>query len=201
MSSPSLSRRDALSLLALLTAPTLTSGCKQQKPLPEYGDIGQFTLKDHTGKPFSRANLDGQVWVVNFFFTRCPTVCPKLTQKMRDVQVASEKASAGLRFLSISVDPDNDTPENLVSYAKKFSVNLSTWTFLTGDYEVVKKTAVSGFKQALDGKAQEDKDHFGIIHGTRLILVDKRGQLRGFYSSKDADVVERLVSEGGSLVG
>ncbi|MEZ4373528.1 MAG: SCO family protein [Polyangiaceae bacterium] len=168
---------------------------EEAKELPKLGDIGDFKLTDQTGKAVTRDTLKGEPFIAAFFFTRCPTVCPRLTRKMREVQSAGKAQNLKFRLVSFSVDPDNDTPQALRDYAAKNSVDLSNWVFLTGDYEVVKKTSVDGFKQVLEGKADPNADHFGILHGSHLVLVDGEAQIRGFYRSEDEDAVKRLLSD------
>lgn len=163
--------------------------------LPELGKIGDFTLKDQGGAEVTTKTLSGEPWVAAFFFTRCPVICPRITAKMRAVQEQGKQQGLGFRLVSFSVDPENDTPEALTAYAKTNHVDLTNWKLLTGDYEVVKRTSVESFKLALEGKADPKADHFGILHGSHLVLVDATSQIRGFYRSEDADVVSRLVAD------
>ncbi|MCA9641964.1 MAG: SCO family protein [Myxococcales bacterium] len=168
---------------------------EESKELAKLGDIGNFKLTDQTGKTVTRETLKGEPFIAAFFFTRCPTICPRLTRKMREVQSAGKAEDLKFRLVSFSVDPENDSPEELKKYAEKNSVDLSNWVFLTGDYEVVKQTSVGGFKQVLEGKADPNADHFGILHGSHLVLVDGEAQIRGFYRSEDDDAVKRLLSD------
>lgn len=167
----------------------------EPKELEKLGDIGDFKLTDQAGKAVSRETLKGQPFVAAFFFTRCPVVCPRLTRKMREIQQQGKAQGLTFRLVSFSVDPENDTPAALTKYAKENSVDLSNWVLLTGDYDVVKKTSVEGFKQVLEGKADPSADHFGILHGSHLVLVDGGAQIRGFYRSEDEDAVKRLLSD------
>ncbi len=163
--------------------------------LAELGQIGDFSLKDQGGATVTTKTLSGEPWVAAFFFTRCPVVCPRLTAKMREVQDQGKQRGLRFRLVSFSVDPDNDTPEQLTAYAKANHVDLANWKLLTGDYEVVKRTSIDSFKLALEGKADPKADHFGILHGSHLVLVDAKNQIRGFYRSEDADVVSRLLTD------
>ncbi|MCA9632441.1 MAG: SCO family protein [Myxococcales bacterium] len=198
----------ALALTLTLAATACDRGSGEQAPaardltpredpkeLPKLGDIGDFKLTDQAGKAVTRETLKGEPFVAAFFFTRCPVVCPRLTRKMREVQKQGQAEGLEFRLVSFSVDPDNDTPEALTAYAKKNQVDLSNWVFLTGDYDVVKRTSVEGFKQVLEGKADPNADHFGILHGSHLVLVDGEGQIRGFYRSEDEGATKRLLSD------
>lgn len=168
-------------------------GCRRSAELPDLGSVGTFRLLDQAGRPVTEASLRGQVWAAAFFFTRCPTICPRITRRMRDVQQAAAKGGVHLQLVSFSVDPENDTPEVLRAYAKEYGAELSTWRFLTGDLEVVRRTSEQGFKLALDGKATPGADHLGLFHGSHLVLVDGAGKIRGYYrTSEDAQMAQLL---------
>ncbi len=188
----SFSRR-ALCTVALGALPQAALGCRRAADLPALGSVGSFSLLDQAGRPVSEATMQSQVWAAAFFFTRCPTVCPRITRRMRDLQQASAKDSVKLQLVSFSVDPENDTPAVLSAYAKQYGAELSTWRFLTGDLEVVRRTSEQGFKLALDGKATQGAEHFGLFHGSHLVLVDGAGQIRGYYrTSEDAQMAQLL---------
>ncbi len=167
--------------------------------LPELGDIGQFELTSHAGAKATRQSFEGKVWVANFFFTRCPVVCPRLMRQARQVQARGKERGLVFQLVSFSVDPDNDTPEELTAYAKKQALDLTNWSLLTGDFEVVKRTSVEGFKLALEGSADASADHFGILHGSHLVLVDTRGKIRGFYRSEEERSMDQLLTDIGRL--
>jgi protein SCO1/2 len=194
-----LALRNALALLALLG---LLAGCHHTaEPLPKLGQVGDFALVDQQARPVSAASLRGKVWVAAFFFTRCPTICPRITRRMRALQVATSGSTPPLSLISFSVDPDNDTPPVLLQYAKRYGADLRTWAFLTGDLSVVKRTVVDGFKLALDGKPDPNAENGGIIHGSHLVLVDKLLAIRGYYRTDDEDDMKRLVDDAKALSG
>ena len=181
--------------LLLMSCLLVTLGCDSpSRELPKLGQIQQFELKRHDGSKITPKTLSGRPYVAAFMFTRCPTVCPKLTHAMRDLQ--EEGKGRGLRFdlVSFSVDPENDTPEVLRAFAKKHQLDLTNWHFVTGDPKVIEETAVKGFKLALQGKAKENAEHYGLLHGTHLVLVDKSSQIRGYYQSKDKRSMEQLLA-------
>lgn len=154
---------------------------------------GKFALTDQTGAEFGSAQLAGKTWIAAFFFTRCPTICPKITRRMKDLQFTAKSKRIDVRFVSISVDPENDTPPVLSDYAKKNELDTTTWTLLTGDYETVKKTTLEGFKVALEGKADAAAPEMGIMHGSHLVLVDKAGQIRGYYRTSDDHEMRQIM--------
>jgi protein SCO1/2 len=186
----SLTRRQ---LTALAGLAALAGGCRRASDLPQLGNVGSFELTDQAGRPVTAGTLRGQVWAAAFFFTRCPTVCPRITRRMRELQQAAAQDGAKVQLVSFSVDPEHDTPSVLTAYAQQYGADLSTWRFLTGDLEVVRKTSEQGFKLALDGKPTPGADHLGLFHGSHLVLVDGTGEIRGYYrTSEDAQMTQLL---------
>src|SRR4029078_9708589 len=114
----------------LPTAPAL------RLPLPA------FQLTNERGKPFGLEDLRGQVWVADFVFTSCPTVCPKLTKRMAEVQHRSRNMGDAVRLVTFTVDPENHTPERLEAYARTYHANPRKWTFLTGPLGEIEATVV-----------------------------------------------------------
>jgi protein SCO1 len=192
-----LSRRVALT--ALCASLGLGWGCKRQAELPVLGDVGAFSLVDQAGAVTTEASLRGKVWAAAFFFTRCPTVCPRITRRMRELQRAAQGQGVPLQLVSFSVDPENDTPEVLTAYARRYEAELASWRFLTGDLEVVRRTSERGFKLALDGKPTPGADHLGLFHGSHLVLVDARGQIRGYYRTSEDVQMNQLLEDAASL--
>ncbi len=171
-------------LLTFLLVLCLVACDRGEEPKVLY-PAGQFSLTDQTGAKFGSADLGGQTWIAAFFFTRCPTICPKITKRMKALQVTAKAKRVPVHFVSISVDPENDTPLVLSEYVKQNQLDTSSWTLLTGDYDTVKKTVLEGFKVALEGKADAAAEDYGILHGSHLVLVDKAGQIRGYYRTSD----------------
>ncbi len=199
MTGSSWSRRAFLPACAALALGALSAACKRSRePLPVLGQVSDFALLDENGANVSAASLRGSVWVADFFFTRCPTICPRITRRMRALQVAAA-GHTSLTLVSFSVDPENDTPPALLAYAQKYDADLHNWRFLTGDLEVVKKTVVDGFKLALDGKPDPTAENGGIIHGSHLVLVDRKLAIRGYYRSDDDDAMKQLLEDASSL--
>jgi protein SCO1 len=178
----------------------LAAAC-QKKPeaLPVLGQIAEFGLKDQSGRAVSARDFRGKTWVATFMFTRCPTICPRITRRMQELQAHAKQEQAPLTLVSFSVDPEYDTPAVLTAYAGEFKLDTSNWRLLTGDIEVIKKTSIESFKMALDGQPDSAADHLGLVHGSHLVLVDGKLQIRGFYRSSDGDVVKRLVSDAKRL--
>lgn len=154
--------------------------------LPVIKSLEPFALTSEKNKPFSSASLLGKVWVADFFFTSCPNPCPTMTRNMAGV-AETLKDFDDVAFVSISVDPDTDTPQVLASYGKKYGADPERWNFLTGPEEAIKTIAVEGF---LVGSVDDP-----IIHSPKFCLVDKRGRIRGYYTGTEDAEMDRLIAD------
>ena len=184
-------RRFVLATLALLAA----AGCKRSQPLPELGSVPAFEFRDQRGESVTHGSLRGKPWVAAFMFTRCPTVCPKITLTMRQLQERAREQSLPVHWVSFTVDPENDTPEVLAAYVREYELDASNWSFLTGDSTRIRQTAEQGFKIALEGSADPEQEHFGISHGSHLVLVDARLKIRGYYRTTDEHAQQELLRD------
>jgi protein SCO1/2 len=161
--------------------------------------IPPFTLTDQDGREQTDKLFEGRITVLDFIFTNCPFACPTMTMAMRDA--AEQLRGTPVRFVSISVDPQRDTPERLRAFAAEHELDLSRWTLLTGDEHTIKQI-VSGALQFL---LQPDPDRRiplrgggdmpNIIHPTKLLLIGPDRRVLGMHESQslgDQDV-KRLV--------
>ncbi len=140
------------------------------------------TGTDQDGKTFSTTALNGSYWLASFMFTTCQTVCPALNSVQADL--ANAYASKGLRFVSISTDPTNDTPEALRAYAARYGATPGRWWMLTMPIDTVMSVATTGFAVM----APETPD----MHSTRFVLVDRNQRIRDYFDSADSSEVVRL---------
>jgi protein SCO1/2 len=193
MSSVACSRRVLLVSLAALGA------CRRAASVPDLGVVPAFSFVDQDRRVVDTQTLRGKVWVAAFMFSRCPTICPRITRKMVKLQNEAKEKNVPLRLVSISVDPENDTPEVLRDYANRFHADLKSWSFLTGDFAAIQKTAVDGFKLALEGRADAGASDFGILHGSHLVLVDRALHIRGYYRTDDDSELQRLLSDASTI--
>jgi protein SCO1/2 len=160
--------------------------------LGDYGQVPPFSLTDQSGEPFASTALAGRAWVADFFFTRCPDVCPLLTAKMAAV-AGHYSAEPRVGFLSFSVDPANDSPVELAAYAARFSVDVARWRLLTGDSAAMRSVVVDGFKLLMErAPATVDKPET-VLHGSRFVIIDARGGVRGYPDPDVPGEVERYV--------
>jgi protein SCO1/2 len=177
---------------------------RQPAPLPRLGAIPTFAMHDQRAREITDGTLRGAVSVVDFFFTSCPVSCPRLTSRLADVErrLAArhpDRAAFPARLVSISVDPENDTPARLAEYARKYGANDDRWWFLTGDAASLSAVVVQGFKVDYR-KADPDLGIGDIMHGNWFVLVDVGGQIRGYYLSDEASRVDDLVADVERLV-
>jgi protein SCO1/2 len=183
----------------LLLACSALLACRREPELPKLGQVTDFALTNQDGRSLARAELAGSVWVAAFMFTRCPTVCPRITQKMKQLQSQAKADDVAVRFISFSVDPDHDSPAVLKRYALSHGADLSSWSFATGDIAAIRRTSVEGFKLALDKSPNANDDHLGIVHGSHFVLVDRAGFIRGYYSSSDDTALRQLLVDAKRL--
>lgn len=144
---------------------------------PVLAELPDFALVASDGRPFTRKSLIGSAWIADFVFTRCGDSCPMMTERMRALQADFERRGLrDVRLLTVTVDPDHDTPEVLAEYGRERGAT-DRWVFATGDKAAI-HALCEGF---LVGAPQQLAEH-----SIRLMLVDRRGRLRGHY-----DVVRR----------
>ncbi len=160
------------------------------EPPPKLYTVPEFELVSEKGHPYGTEQLRGRVWVASFIFTSCPAICPALMERMQEVQHRTRNAGAAVQLVTFTVDPENDTPEKLHAYARRFKASPYRWTFLTGDADVLENTVVKGFKLAM-GK---DDETFQLFHSERFVLIDGEGRIRGFYEATD-EGVEKLAAD------
>jgi protein SCO1/2 len=185
--------------LALAVALALLArSIRPKPPLPVFSQVPAFQLLDERGAPYTVSSLQGHTTVVDFIFTRCPSSCPRLTRRMGELQARLAKDGSGVRLASFSVDPENDTPAVLSQYAAKAGADLDRWTFVTGPVDDVIKTVVQGFKVSA-AKVARGAEDYDVTHGDWFVLVDRAGQIRGYYGSEDGSDVSTLVADAERL--
>lgn len=142
--------------------------------------VADFVLTDQDGQTFDSGSLRGKVWVASFFFTNCPAVCWRMNQALAAYQQTHPESDT--RFVSITCDPANDTPEALKRYAEHFKADPQRWTFLTGDLKEIQSIGQDSFKISV-----VEKDHTD-----RACVVDRNGQVRGRFRLTEPDQVAML---------
>ncbi|MCB0401486.1 MAG: SCO family protein [Flavobacteriales bacterium] len=156
-----------------------------------YHKIPYFEFTNQDGEKVTSNDLDGKVYVADFFFVTCPTICPKMTTNMKYVQDQFSDRK-DLRFISITVNPEHDTVEVLKEYAERVHANTETWDFLTGPKEAIYDVALNGFFVS----AQKDEvAPGGFLHSQYLILIDKKGHIRGIFDGTIHKVVKEELGD------
>lgn len=189
-----------LSIIILLAINlSLISGCKssdsaknlKDETLPALGLARPFTLESSPTEQFISDDLDGRVWLVNFFFTSCPAVCPTLMAEVAKVHKHFANVN-DFRIVSISVDPDRDTFPALKQYADKFAANSATWHFLRGPKPTVDQLIETGFKLVTGSEPD--------AHSPRLVLIDRKFQIRAYFDGLEPKVSDKVIKAVDSLL-
>jgi protein SCO1/2 len=154
------------------------------KPLPVYAQVADFQLTNQDGRAVTLADLRGHIWVADIIFTRCAGPCLKMSRQMLDLQQALP-AGTTAKLISLTTDPDFDSPPILKKYSERFNANLKRWWFLTGTKAQIAALSIDSLKlTAIEKKPEERQSPADLfVHSTIFVLVDKRGQLRGVYET------------------
>jgi protein SCO1/2 len=167
----------------------------RQRTVSSYGTVPSFQLMNQNGQPFGSAQLAGKIWIADFIYTTCPGPCPMISSRMSELQKPLEKTDVHL--VSFSVDPEKDTPKVLRGYADKLQAEPGRWDFLTGAKSAIYKLSHDGFKLAVS----DGSDAQGIpVHSTRMVLVDRHGEIRGYYDAGEPEAITKLVADTNHLL-
>jgi protein SCO1/2 len=176
--------------------------------LDDYGTVPDFRLTERDGRTVTLEDLRGKVWLANFIYTECRETCPFQSLEIRRLQeeFADQR---DLRFVSITVDPNHDTPEVLRRYADRYAADPERWLFLTGPKTAIHALARNGFKLGVSdtapawsggpgwplgpGPAFASHGSGGLLmHSSRFVLVDRQAQIRAYHRTDDPDSLARL---------
>jgi protein SCO1/2 len=182
--------------LVVVIAATAIDRLGRSEPPPVMDPAPAFTLTNRDGRTVRRQDLAGKPWIADFIFTRCPASCPLMTARMARLNRELPRDS-DVRLVSISVDPEHDTPQVLERYAESYKAP-ARWLFLTGGKEEIYRLSRQGFKLGIEipppsapgGPAVEP-----ILHSTRFVLVDGQGRIRGYYDGFDEDSMKKLARD------
>jgi cytochrome oxidase Cu insertion factor (SCO1/SenC/PrrC family) len=167
----------------------------RNRSINSYGKVPQFQLTNQDARPFGSADLKGKIWIADFIFTMCPGPCPMISSRMSELQKPLENTDVHL--VSVSVDPDHDSPAVLRGYAEKLHAQPQRWDFLTGSKSAIYDLSRNGFKLAVaDGSSENGTP----VHSTRLILVDRKGEIRGYYDALAPDAITKLLADTNHLL-
>lgn len=162
--------------------------------MPPIGVVPEFRFTTQEGKTLTRADMLGKIWVADFIFTRCTGPCPVMTSRMAEVSRGLTKAK-DVKLLSVSVDPDHDTPSVLAEYASRMGADPKNWIFLTGPKGEIDEFARKGMFQPL---AYDPK---GVpTHSTRFLVIDREGRIRSCRNLDEPELVQKLFMDIGDLL-
>lgn len=157
-----------------------------------YHKIADFSFINQDGEVVTNSSVQGKVYVADFFFTTCPTICP--TMKAQMLRVYEEyKDNPNFQILSHSIDPTHDTQEVLKEYSQRIGIeDAKTWHFLTGDQEKIFEIGQTSY---LTTAMEDQNEPGGFLHSGAFILIDQRGRIRGLYDGTKEDQVNRLIKD------
>ena len=153
--------------------------------------ILDFELVNHLGDTVRLADVEGQILVVDFFFSRCATICPLMTRNLQRIHDRLDPQMP-VRILSHSVTPQADSVSVLNRYAEKHGANPELWWFLTGEKKEIYKLARLSYFSCLD---EGDGGFQDFVHTENIVLVDEKGRLRGFYDGTDSKGMSQLFND------
>ena len=171
------------------------------KSLPYYGEnfteikkndarkVGDFEFTNQAGEKLTSKFVEGKIWVACYFFTTCPTICPKMIAGIGDIQQAFPNEDQ-LRMVSFTVDPEKDKPEVLKQYASARHINTAQWNLVTGTKKHLYKYAR---KELILSATDGDGGPKDFIHSDRLVLIDQNSHIRGYYNGTERAEVLQLI--------
>lgn len=190
-------------LVVLVVGLLVFSSCSNNKPLPilgpkefiegvdkdtVYHTIPFWSFQNQDGKMVGTTDYQGEIYVADFFFSHCPSVCPKMLKNMKYLQ--SELKD--LPIISYTVDPKDDTVERLKWYAEENHINTQNWNFVTGVQQDIYELGVNGY---LVPNQEDALAPGGFLHSEKFILIDKKSRIRGFYNGTDIEQVNQLIKD------
>lgn len=182
-------------------ADTITNKVENGKSITDtvWHKVSNITLTNQLGDTVSFDDIKGSIIIANYFFTRCPSICPSLTRNMKELQDAMKMKdhrrkidSSYVRFISFSVDPERDSVAALKKYADKYRINHDTWWMLTGPKKTIYDYAFNELKLGLQDGAGIDSN---FIHTEKFVLIDRERVVRGYYNGLDSSSMSKLAED------
>ncbi|MBP4141070.1 SCO family protein [Flavobacterium sp. I-SCBP12n] len=169
--------------------PELVDSTVQYKS--KYHTIGDFSFINQNGKTITQKDYEGKIYVADFFFTTCGSICPKMTSNLSEIQTAFAN-NPKVKLLSHTVFPETDSVPVLKAYAIKHNVNDSKWNLVTGDKKEIYTMARKSYLAVKLGKPSELYD---MVHTENFVLVDTKKRVRGFYDGTKKEDIQRLIED------
>jgi protein SCO1/2 len=169
--------------------PELVDSTVQYKS--KYHTIADFSFINQNGKTITQKDYEGKIYVADFFFTTCGSICPKMTTNLSDIQKAFA-TNPKVKLLSFTVFPETDSVPVLKAYAKKHQVDDTKWNLVTGDKKEIYTMARKSYLAVKLGKPDELYD---MVHTENFVLVDTKKRVRGFYDGTNKEDIKRLIED------
>lgn len=153
-----------------------------------YHRVPSFSYLNQDSVMISSEDLKSKVWVADFFFSHCPSICPPMTANMKRLSLKTQDLKEKVEFLSFSIDPERDTPTRLREYKKQYGIEVKNWQFFTGNEEETHLLA----KEFFNGAERDEEAEGGFGHTSYFAIVDTEGLVRGIYDGTNSEEVDRL---------
>ncbi len=167
--------------------------------LPVLFELPHYQLVDENNENFDSQSLEGRVVLYHFHFLSCPSICPELMELMQKIQKRVRGIGQEIALISISVDPEEDTPQKLFKKARQLKANPYIWKFLTGAQQDIEQLVTEGFMSTLSEKEQISDSLYDIVHSGQIFLVDQEHRVRALFAT-DEHSINQLMIEIGLLV-
>lgn len=168
--------------------PVYSSSDKNENLLTQ---LSSFNFLNQDGRKLTKNDWDNKILVADFFFTHCPSICPKMTVSLKQVNDYFNKEKF-LQIASFTVDPERDSSTQLKKYSALFDLNTNQWNLITGSKKDIYKLARNGFKiVATDG----DGGPGDFIHSDKIVLIDTQKNIRGYYNGTNPDEIKQLITD------
>jgi protein SCO1 len=154
-----------------------------------YPTIPAFQYLNQDSVMIKSSEMKGKVWIANFFFSHCPSICPPMTSQMKRLNILTSDINQHLQYMSFSIDPSRDNPTRLRAYIRENGIKATNWQFFTGDEAETHRLGVDHF---LVHAASDAVAPGGFAHSDGLVLVDKEGYVRGIYHGTVTEEVDQL---------
>ena len=155
-----------------------------------YHTVPNWSFQNQYGDTIKSDFYSGKVYVVDFFFSHCPTICPAMTMNMVKLQQMTKELNVS--FVSFTVDPKQDSSERLLWYQETFGINGHNWNLLTGNQTLIYQLGVNGF---LVPNQEDALAPGGFLHSEKMMLIDTRSRIRGYYDGTDIDQMTILLND------
>jgi len=157
-----------------------------------YHSVPEFGFLNQDGKFITQDDFKDKIYIANFFFTSCPSICPKMMTELKRFRKITDEKNYDVMIISHTVDPKRDTVETLKRYAEKNAINTSKWHLVTGDKDVIYELGMDGYFLSAGEDASADG---GFLHSEIVVLVDKEKHIRGLYTGTETKEIDRLISD------